>query len=103
MSEEENRFPAPPPPPGQIPKMAWVFLALFPSVIGLACLRAKDPSIGVLCAVVDLACAIWAARGLVRGMEGPPRILLALFLVCFFFVLNVIIVVLVGCSDMGRI
>ena len=107
MSEESN---APQPPPNEghepIPKIFWLFAAFVPSLIGVALLYLRSVGRGMLplAVIADVILSVVAGVGLVRGMKNPGvAFILGCFLVAFFFVVNALIVLFVGCGGMGRI
>jgi len=107
MNEESN-LPKPPPNEGDesVLKAIWLLAAFVPSVIGIACFQVKNPGRGLLPLLIalNLILSVAATVGLVRGMKsGGAQFIIGLFLIPFFFVLNVLIVLFVGCSGMGRI
>jgi hypothetical protein len=107
MSEEQN-LPPPPPNDGDksFLKIIWLFAAFVPSVIGIACLHIRQPAgwLYPVLTLLNLFLSVAAAGGLVRGMkQGGMKTVVAFFLFVFFFVLNALIVVFVGCSGTGRI
>jgi len=107
MNQESNQTnPQPDQNYDSIHKVVWMIAAFVPSVIGIACLQIKNPGNGLfpILVMLNLALSVAASIGLVRGMKNTgSKILLGLFLSAFFFVLNVVIVVFVGCSGAGRI
>ena len=85
---------------------AWLLLAFVPSVIGVLSLQIKNasPIWGILLVMLAVACCCASGIGLLSKMENRGLgIFLGLLLGAGFFVLNVIIVIFVGCSGMGRI
>jgi hypothetical protein len=105
---EDNQYSQPPLNEGGAPfwKIMWLCAALLPSFIGFAYayFRNTGPSFTPLLAAVDLVCSVSGSLGLVRGMKSAStRGLLGLFLSVFFFVLNAIIVLFMGCSNVGGI
>ena len=107
MNEESN-LPKPPPNEGDesVLKVIWLLAAFVPSLIGIACLHIKNQGqvLLPLLVVLNLVLSVAASVGLVRGMKnGGAQFIIGFFLIPFFFVLNVLIVLFVGCSGMGRI
>jgi len=112
-----NDQPAPPPPeneppptgesaPKPLPKILWLFEAFIPSVLALGIMQNRNvaPSLGVALLILTVVCSLVAAIGLVRGMRSKAsQVILAIFLTAFFFMANVVVVVLIGCASMGRI
>jgi ascorbate-specific PTS system EIIC-type component UlaA len=104
-----NEEPNPPPEPentNPIPIMLWLLVAFLPSVVSIGLMRLKNTPSEMLTGLVILAgaCCVSSAFGVLRGVkEVGLRVLLGLFLAGGFFVLNVIIVIFVGCSGMGNI
>ena len=107
MNEENNQLKPPPDEDTEsVRKAIWLLAAFVPSVVGIACLQIKNPGQGMLplMLVADLICSVAASVGLVRGMKnGGAQFIIGFFLIPFFFVLNGLIVLFVGCSGMGRI
>jgi uncharacterized membrane protein YphA (DoxX/SURF4 family) len=105
---EEEQFPQPPPSGGDATfrKIMWLCAALCPSAIGFACVHIKNPGqlLFPCLVVVDVICSVAGSLGLVRGMKtAASRAFLGLFLSVFFFVLNAVIVLFMGCSGIGGI
>jgi hypothetical protein len=100
---EENQFSQPPPGDEnkRFPKIIWLFVALCPSLLGFAFFRlrmAGQFALAIL-VIVDLICSVAAAAGLVRGIKSAAaQAFFRLFLGGFFFVLNGLMVLFVGCS-----
>jgi hypothetical protein len=107
MNEANN--PPPPPPNGNDEvslKIIWLLVAFIPSLIGIACLQIKnsDQWLVLILVVINVLFSMVAGAQLVRGIRnGLTQSIAGLFLVLFFFILNALIVVFVGCSGMGRI
>jgi protein-S-isoprenylcysteine O-methyltransferase Ste14 len=83
-----------------------LFTAFVPSVVAMLSLRTKNPGqwLAPPLLVLDVVCSFAAAIGLLRTMKNKSvQPILALALAVFFFFVNVLIVIFVGCSDMGRI
>jgi len=79
-----------------------LILAFLPSVFGLGLIN--SPAGGSALLVLGATCCLISGFGISRHMENPvARTLCGLLLAGLFFFLNVIIVVLIGCSGMGRI
>ena|SRR5579863_9073404 len=105
---EESSLPQPPPSERDksFRKVMWLLAAFVPSALGVACFHLKERGRELLpyVVVVNLVISVAASVGLVRGMKNAgAQFILGLFLIPFFFVLNVLIVFFVGCSGMGRI
>ena len=107
MNEEDN---PPNPPPGTdaqiIRKILWLLAAFLPSIIAITCLPMKNlgPGMFWFLAITNLVCSTAASAGLMAGIKGDgARFFWVLLLIPFFFILNIVIVVFVGCSGMGRI
>jgi hypothetical protein len=83
-------------------KIVWLLCAFIPSVIGLACLRSESGPIRPLLIFFDLVCSFVSAGCIMRGTmkEKSDEVLFAFILGGFFFLLNIAIVILVGCSQM---
>jgi hypothetical protein len=105
---EEKQFSQPPPDDDAevFRKIMWLCAALFPSLIGFACLHMKPSgqSLLLLLVAVDLICSVAGSIGLVRRMKSAAsQVFWGFFFSLFFFVLNALIVLFMGCSGMGRI
>lgn len=111
-----NDQPTPPPeneplPSGEatpkpLPKIVWLFEAFIPSVLALGIMQNRNvpPSLGVALLILTVICSLVAAIGLVHDMKRKAsQLILAIFLTGFFFIANMVIVALIGCSRMGRI
>jgi len=84
-------------------KIRWLFVAFIPTALGLLCTAIKNqsPVILPILLILNLALSTAAAAGLTGDMKKEAaRNFLALFLIFFFFVSNVILVLLVACSGM---
>ena len=82
----------------------WLVLAFVPSVIALA--TSNRPGIGPVVLGVGILCCLIGGLGVAGAFKkssSASSVLVGLLLAGVFFVLNVIIVVLIGCSGMGRI
>jgi hypothetical protein len=105
---EEEKMPRPPPNKGDesVRKVIWLFAAFFPSAIGIASLHLKNPGqlLFPVLVTLNLIFSVAASVGLVRGMKnGGFQFIIGFFLIPFFFVINALIVLFIGCSGMGRI
>lgn len=106
---DDQKEPTQPPPKdgdAYVVKMVWLCAAFFPSAIGIACLHFKNPFrwLFPLILTLNLIFSVAASIGLVRGMRSAAsKFILGFFLILFFFVLNALIVLFIGCSGMGRI
>jgi len=85
--------------------VVWLIVAFVPSLIALPMAKPMvngNPPIPLgLLLVMGAGCCFGSAFGILRKVERPEqRIFLAAFLGIGFFVLNVIIVVFIGCSSM---
>jgi len=98
-----------PPPKGDeeaIRKLIWLAAAFIPSIIGIACLHIKSPGPGLfpILGNINVFVSLSASIELLRGIKSKTTLAFAvLFPTPFFFILNALIVVFVGCSGMGRI
>ena len=105
MSDEID----PPPPANEDPNSSgvtvlWLLFAFLPSLIAIPLINNPSPSIGAWLFPLGGGCCLIAAFGVLRRMKDPIlRIVLGLLLAGLFFVVNIIIVVFIGCSGMGRI
>jgi len=101
QNDSGNKTPAPvkPNPEGRPPKFLWLFCAFAPSLIAIPMLNAAVPALAPLLFGLNVLCSLSAGIGLVRGITSEiARFFLGLFLAGIFFVLNVMIVIFVGCS-----
>ena len=81
----------------------WLLFAFVPSLLSIPLMggtASSDSSMmGLL--VLAIVCCLCSGFGVLRGVKSQStRILLGLFLAGVFFVVNVFIVILVGCSNM---
>jgi hypothetical protein len=95
--------PKPPPVPGDktFQKIIWVIVAFLPGLIGIIVVSTTNTDNGALSflIILNIACSIAASVGLVRGMEVRwVQVLVAFLLIPAFFVINMIIVIFVGCT-----
>jgi hypothetical protein len=102
MAEESPQPDNPNQKPSDPLRIFWFFCAFIPSVIGIACLRSNGGQMMPLLLFLDLVCSFVSAGGIMRGTmkEKSVELLFAFFLGGFFFLLNIVIVVLAGCSQM---
>jgi hypothetical protein len=87
-------------------KMMWLLVALSPSAIGIACVHSigNESKLWPLFHGLDFILCVIGSIGLVRGMTlKAAQIILGFMFPIFFFSLNTSIVILIGCSHMGRI
>jgi membrane-associated HD superfamily phosphohydrolase len=107
MNELENPNPPPPDKEDQaFRKLVNVVVALLPSAIGILCFQFKfaSPNVLPVMVIVNAVLSAVGSAGLVRGMKNATSaVITGILLTGFFFGLNAIIVVFVGCSGMGRI
>jgi len=104
MSDETNPPQKPDDENNSGLKFLWLFCAFVPSLVAISFMGMKNPPqwFGVFALFLDAACSLLAGVGLLSGMKDQVvRVILGVFLGGVFFVLNVIIVVFVGCSGMG--
>lgn len=102
-----NELPSEPEKP-ETPELAilWLVLAFIPSVIALAALKGTLSAIGPILLIIGVLCCLLGGLGVAGAFKessSAVSIPIGLLLAGVFFVLNVIIVVLIGCSGMGRI
>ena len=86
-------------------KILWFLFAFVPSIVSIP-FKGNNASGFPIQGLTALAiiCCLFSGFGVSRGVKDMvSRAFLALFLAGLFFVLNVFIVILVGCSGMGRI
>jgi len=107
MNEESDppRFPANN-GEGAGRRILWLLTAFVPSVIGTVCFQLKNIGSWLLPVLIllTLICCVAASVGLVRGMKNKAaQPIVGLLLIPFFIGLNVLIVLFIGCSGMGRI
>lgn len=107
MTEQINPPPQPDGTGGSaFPPMLWLFVAFVPSLVSIPLLRARNPPQWSLIALLFLAaaCCLCSGLGLLARMKDQVvRIVLGLVLAGVFFVLNVLVVLFIGCSGLGRI
>jgi hypothetical protein len=85
-------------------KFLWLFCAFIPSLAGIMLLSHPFPWAMQFAFFLNVVCSLAAGIGLLSGMEEKvSQIMLGIFLGGGFFFLNVVIVIFVGCSGMGRI
>ena len=87
-------------------RILWLFCAFIPALIGIGPLDAQNlPDwVGPALLVFSGACCLVSAFGVLGGVKNMAlRVIFGILLAVFFFILNAIIVVFVGCSGMGRI
>lgn len=108
MNPEENSPNAPPDGAGGNPvsTVFWLFVAFIPTLVSLLLFETKNPSQWSFRALLFLsaACCLCSGFGVLARMKDLVlRIALGLILAGVFFVLNLIVVLFIGCSGMGRI
>lgn len=82
----------------------WLVVAFVPSFVAIPLLNSFSPIVGLGLWILTGSCCVSAGFGVVQRMRRlGDRIFFGLFLAGVFFVLNVFIVILIGCSGMGRI
>ena len=103
--ENKDESPGPPRKPGNWSMAAlWLVVAFVPSVLALALWNNSSPGIGPIVLVPGIGCCLVSGFGITSGMkDSVVRMFAGLLLAGVFFLLNVIIVVLIGCSGMGRV
>jgi hypothetical protein len=106
MAQQTN----PSPPDGSDKKaglvFAWLIVAFVPSAISIALLGVKNvPQWSVTALLfIGAGCCLCSAFGMLSSVkDSVARAILGLLLAGGLFVLNVLVVVFVGCSNMGRI
>jgi len=106
MREESDLLP---PPDSGDPNSSgmtvlWLLAAFAPSFVAIPLINNLASFGGAWLFVLTGGCSLFAAFGVLRRMKAPVlRIVLGLLLAGLFFILNVFIVILIGCSGMGRI
>lgn len=107
MTEQTNPPPQPDGTGGSpVSTVFWLFVAFIPSMVSLLLFQTKNPPQWSLSALLFLAAACCLCSGLgvlARMKDQVVRIVLGLVLAGVFFVLNVLVVLFIGCSGMGRI
>ena len=100
MSEETNQTPEPNKADRAGQTVFWLLFAFVPGLVSIPLMRARSDVSMSLFMVLAGACSLCSGFGVFRRVESQlTRILLGLFLAGFFFVVNVFIVILVGCSN----
>jgi hypothetical protein len=85
-------------------KMAWLVCAFIPCLVAILCFQIQNPppSLFRFLLFLNSVCALCSGIGLLGGLKDKVvRVILGVFLGSVFFVLNVFIVLFVGCSGMG--
>ncbi len=108
--------PTPPPPdepglpgdhlPAPLVKIISLFVAFVPSLAAMSVLKTHSggQAIGTGLLILSVICCVGASIGIVQGIKSTAtQVALAVLLSGFFLVANLVIVVLVGCSQMGSI
>lgn len=107
MTEQINPPPQPDGTGGNpLPAILWLFVAFIPSLVSIHFLGARNPPQWLATALLILSatCCLCSGFGVLAGVKDVSlRIVLGLVVAIAFFVLNVIVVIFVGCSGMGRI
>jgi len=110
MNDQPELPPVTPPTPlvkperKRVPGILWLLEAFIPSVVALGIMEKANasPYLGVALSILCVVCSVIAAVGLVRGMRSlAMQIILGIFLAGFFFIMNVVVVVFIGCSRSG--
>jgi hypothetical protein len=84
----------------------WLLCAFVPSLVAIPCwgLKSPVPALVPLLVILNIVCSLTAGIKLLgRTKAQDLRIALGFLLGVFFFVMNVVVVVFVGCSGMSRI
>src|SRR5262245_12167618 len=100
MSEESSTEPNKPNSPGA--KVLWLLLAFVPSLLAFFMMdNNSSADIGSIILIVGIICCLFSGFGISGVLQNTAaRIVLGLVLSAGFFVMNVIVVVLIGCSRM---
>jgi hypothetical protein len=100
----------PKPPPGSdevvFRKVISLFIAFVPSIVAVISFGFKNPAQWLLPTLIwtDVVCSVVAAVGLLSGMKDKAaQVGLSILLAIFFFGLNAIIALFIGCSGGGGI
>ncbi len=97
--------PGKPAPQKTLPKIVWLFEAIIPSVLALGMMQITpiDQSLGKALLILTLICSLVAGIGLVSGMRSRAlRVILSIFLMGFLFIANMVVFILIGCSQTDR-
>lgn len=103
MNEENELPPIPPTYSTPFPPFVWLIVAFVPGAVGLVTLlfNIDSPVFAFFLLIVAVVCCLSSGIGLLyKVKDRVTRIVLGVFLGGFFFVLNAIIVIFVGCSQM---
>jgi hypothetical protein len=98
--ERKISHPAPGEEDRSVRKLVWMGVAFIPSLFGMACLQYNSHgNWGDWLMLINLIASVAGSVGIVRGMKTvESRVVWGLFLSLFFFGLNEIIVLFVGCT-----
>ena len=98
MNDEPDPMPQPPRGGGP-PRWLWLFCAFAPALVTISIIDSIGPGLMPVLFGLNVCCSSAAGMGLVRGIQhNVAQLFLGLFLVAIFFVLNIVIVIYVGCS-----
>ncbi|HWD93215.1 MAG TPA: hypothetical protein VG938_12800 [Verrucomicrobiae bacterium] len=106
MNEEPNPTPNPKRVNSAGVAVIWLVFAFVPSLVAAPFINGRYAAhfSGPAFLFFAAACCLCSGFGVLRGVKNQAvRVVLGLFLVGVFFILNVFIVILVGCSGTGRI
>jgi hypothetical protein len=107
LMDEEQKTPATPPKAGGSggEKALWFCVGMIPSLMGIAIMAiGLNSSASKVAILISIGLILAASIGMTRTTQGKVRrAFLMVFLAGFFFMINGIVVVFVGCSSMGRI
>jgi hypothetical protein len=82
----------------------WLLFAFVPCFVAIPLMNNPSPTVSGGLLILTVTCSLCSGIGVLRGVKNQAaRILLGLVLAGVFFVLNVIVVVFIGCSNMGRV
>ena len=104
MSDEPNQPNQPNGEGRQFLLLVWLLCAFVPSLVGILSLEIKNApqGLGILLLILNAGCSLCSGIGLLSGIKDQVlRVIFGVLLGGFFFVLNVFIVIFVGCSGMG--
>lgn len=83
----------------------WLLCAFVPAIFFLLFQKGGRPGLLPVIFIIDAVCSIAGAIGIMRNETKDQgfKYVLIVCLAVFFFVLNIVIAVFIGCASMGRI